>query len=68
MWSKLTPPWGSQFVIDLYKENLKRHLFNRKWELDKTQPGNDPWVVPYQNYSNGSDWLHKYVTFLKCNF
>ena len=20
---------------------------------------NDPWVVPYQNYANGYDWLHK---------
>ena len=23
---------------------------------------NGPWVVPYRNCSNGSDWLHKYVT------
>jgi len=34
---------------------------------------NGPWVVPYQNRSNGSDWLHKWVTgsknrFSKCNF
>jgi len=34
---------------------------------------NGPWVVPYKNCLNGSDWLHKYVTgsknrFLKCNF
>jgi len=34
---------------------------------------NDPWLVPYQSCSNGSDWLHKYVTgsksrFSKCNF
>jgi len=34
---------------------------------------NGPRVVPYLNFSNGCDWLHKTVTgsqnrFLKCNF
>jgi len=34
--SKLTPPRGSQFNIDLYKENFKRHLlFNHYWEFDQ---------------------------------
>jgi len=28
------------------------------WILTKLQR-NDPWVVPYQNCSNGFDWLHK---------
>ena len=28
------------------------------WILTKLHR-NDPWVVPYQSYSNGSDWLHK---------
>jgi len=33
---------------------------------------NDPWVVPYQNCLDTSDWLHKYVPgskyrFSKCN-
>jgi len=36
--SKLTPPRGSQFYIELYRENCKRLLLlNRLWELDKTQ-------------------------------
>ena len=29
--SKLTPPRGSQFYIELYKEKFKRHLLNRLW-------------------------------------
>jgi len=34
---------------------------------------NGPWVIPYRNCLNGSDWLHKYVRgsknrFSKCNF
>ena len=28
------------------------------WILTKLHR-NDPWVVPYQSCSNGSDWLHK---------
>jgi len=28
------------------------------WILTKPHR-NDPWVVPYKNCSNGSDWLHK---------
>jgi len=28
------------------------------WTLTKLHR-NDPWVVPYQSCSNGSDWLHK---------
>jgi len=35
--SKLTPPRGSQFYIELYKENFKRHLLlNHQWECDQT--------------------------------
>ena len=42
------------------------------WILTKLNR-NDPWMVPYQRCSNGSDWLHKKVTgsknrFSKCNF
>jgi len=42
------------------------------WILTKLHR-NDPWVVPYQSCSNGSDWLYKSVTgsenrFSKCNF
>jgi len=29
---------------------------------------NGPWVVPYRNYSNGSDWLGSKTRFSKCNF
>jgi len=29
-----------------------------QWILTKLNR-NDPWVVPYQNCLNGSDWLHK---------
>jgi len=29
---------------------------------------NGPWMVPYINCSNGSNWLHKYVTELKNRF
>jgi len=58
LWSKLTPPRGSQFYIDLYKENFKQHLlFNRLWDLNKLQR-NDPLVVSYQSCSNRSSWLH----------
>ena len=36
--SKLTPPRGSQFNIELYKEIIKRLLpLNRYWEFDQTQ-------------------------------
>jgi len=35
--SKLTPLRGSQFYIDVYKENFKWHLlFNHLWEFDQT--------------------------------
>jgi len=37
------------------------------WILTKLYR-NDPWVVPYQSCSNGSDWLHKKVTGSKCRF
>jgi len=31
--SNLTPPRGSQFYIELYKEKFKRHLlFNPRWK------------------------------------
>ena len=47
-----------QFYIKLYKENFKWHLlltpYGNLTKLDR----NGPWVVPYQNCSNGSDWLH----------
>ena len=36
------------------------NIFSSKtthWILTKLHR-NDPWVVPYQNCSNGSDWLH----------
>jgi len=56
---KLTLAWGSQFYIELYKENFKRLLLlNRYWEFDQTQQELSL-GGPYQNYSNGSDWLHK---------
>jgi len=36
--SKLTMPPGSQFYIELYKENCKRLLLlNRLWEFDETK-------------------------------
>jgi len=36
--SKLTPPRGSQFYIELYKENCKQILLlNRLWEFDETK-------------------------------
>ena len=35
---KLTPPRGSQFYIELYKEKFKQHLLlNRLWLFDQTQ-------------------------------
>ena len=36
--SKLTPPWGSQFYIELNKKNCKRLLLlNILWEFDETK-------------------------------
>lgn len=33
----MTPARGSQFYIELYKENFKRHLLlNYLWEFDQT--------------------------------
>jgi len=57
---KLTPPQGSQLYIELYKKNFRRllllnHTYGNMTKLNR----DDSWVVPYQNYSNGSDWLHK---------
>jgi len=72
--SKFTLPQGgrSQFYIELYKVNFNQLLtWTANVNLTKIYR-NGPWVVPYQNYSNGSDWLHKKVTgswnrFSKCN-
>jgi len=60
--SKLTPPQGSQFYIEFYKKNFKRLLlWTANGNLTKFNR-NGPQVHPYQNCSNGSDWLHKLVT------
>jgi len=57
--SKLTPPRGSQFYIELYTEHFKRYLLlKQNGNLTKLNR-NGPWMVFYQNCSNGSDWLHK---------
>jgi len=46
---------GSQFYIDLYKENFKRHLlFNHWWEFDQTSQGS----LGGQSSLNRSSWLH----------
>jgi len=35
---KIDPGPGSQFYIELYKENFKRlHFLNREWECDQTK-------------------------------
>jgi len=56
---KLNLARGSQFFIELYKENFKQLLLlTANGNLTKLSM-NYSWVVPYRNYLNGSDWLHK---------
>jgi len=55
--SKLTPRRESQFYIELYIRKTSNGFFSctaygNLIKLDR----NGPWVVPYQNCSNGSDW------------
>ena len=68
-----TKCWGWAIVIGLCPSSVVRRASSvvRKlfylniffsetahWILTKLHR-NDPWVVPYQSCSNGSDWLHK---------
>ena len=64
----LTPTRRSQFYIELYKETWNDFYFqNTNRNMTKLNK-NDPQVVPFQNCSNGSDWLHKQVTGSKIRF
>ena len=71
--SKLTPPRGHNFTLN-YIRKSSNDIFSWTAYGNMTKLNrNGPWVVPYQNCLNGSDWLDKYVTgsknrFLKCNF
>jgi len=48
---------ASSVVRKLFYLNIFSSVTTR-WILTKLNR-NDPWVVPYQSCSNGSDWLHK---------
>ena len=64
-WAIVTGLCPSSVVV-LRASSVVRKLFylnifsseTTHWILTKLHR-NDPWVVPYQNCSNGSDWLHK---------
>jgi len=57
--SILTPPQGSQFYIDLYKET-SNDIFSLTANGNLTKlHRNDFCVVPYQSCLNRSSWLHK---------
>jgi len=66
-------PGGHNFTSNYIRKSLK-DIFSWTANGNLTKlDRNGPWVVPYKNCLNGSDWLHKYVTgsknrFLKCNF
>ena len=63
--SKLTTSRGSQFTLN-YIRKSSNNIFSWTANGNLTKLNrNGPWVVPYQNCSNGSDWLHKYVTVSK---
>ena len=71
--SKLTLPGGHNFTLNYIRKTANDFFFwTANGNLTKLNR-NGPWVVPYRNCSNGSDWLHKKVTgsknrFSKCNF
>jgi len=67
------PPGGHSFTLNYIRKTSNDFLsWIANGNLTKLNR-KGPWVVLYQNCSNGFDWLHKSVTrsiyrFLKCNF
>jgi len=61
---KIDPAGGGVTIvhwIELYKKNLNDFFsWTANGNLTKLNK-NDPWIVPYQFFLNGSDWLHKFV-------
>ena len=71
--SKLTPHRGHNFTLNYIRKSLNDIFYGTANGYLTKLNRNGPWVVPYRNCSNGSDWLHKQVTgsknrFSKCNF
>jgi len=58
---KIDPaPWGHNFTLN-YIRKSSNDIFSWTTNGNLTKLNrNGPWVVPYQNCSNGSDWLHMY--------
>ena len=56
--SKLTLPRGYNFTLN-YIRKSSNNIFSWTANGNSTKLNrNGPWVVPYLNCSNGSDWLH----------
>jgi len=52
-------PGGHDFILN-YIRKTSNDFFSWTANGNLTKLSrNDPWVVPYQIYSNGYDWLHK---------
>ena len=73
-WGQNWPrPWCHNFTL-IYIMKTSNDIFSLTANGNLTKLySNNPWVVPYQNCSNRSSWLHKKVTgsinrFLKWNF
>jgi len=68
-WGKNWPrPRGHNFTFN-YIRKSSNDIFSWTGNGNLTKlDRNGPWVVPYQNCSNGSDWLNKKVTGSKVRF
>ena len=73
-WGQNWPrPGGHNFTLNYIRKSWNDFFsWTANGNLTKLNR-NGPYVFPYQNCSNGCDWLHKKVTgsqnnFFKCNF
>jgi len=68
-WGENWPrPGGHNFTLN-YMRKTANDFFSWTAYRNLTKLNrNGPWVVPYRNCSNGSDWLHKKVTGQKIGF
>ena len=58
-WGQNWPrPGGHNFTLNYIRKSSK-DIFSWTAIGNLTKYKNGPWVVSYQNCSNGSDWLHK---------
>jgi len=59
-WGKNWPcPGGHNFTLNYLRKTLNDFLSWTAYGILTKLNRNGPWVVPYKNCSNGSDWLDK---------